>query len=51
MWQFVGEIEYECSSCSSYGEVPIDEFNCECLGGSERSMGDEEIYELSCAFE
>lgn len=51
MWQFVGEIEYECSSCSSYGEVPIDEFNFECLGGSERSMGDEEIYELSCAFE
>ncbi|AAO10816.2 restriction endonuclease [Vibrio parahaemolyticus] len=51
MWQFVGEIEYECSSCSSYGEIPIDEFDCECLGGSERSMGDEEIYELSCAFE
>lgn len=50
MWQFVGEIEYECSSCSSYGEIPIDEFNCERLGGSERSMGEEEIYELSCTF-
>lgn len=51
MWQFVGEIEYECSSCSSYGEIPIDEFDCERLGGSERSMGEEEIYELSCTFE
>ncbi|MGE6380855.1 Restriction endonuclease [Shewanella baltica] len=50
MWKFVGEIQYECSICSSYGEIPIDEFDCECLGGSERSMGDEEIYELSCAF-
>ncbi|HIF9284197.1 TPA: restriction endonuclease [Photobacterium damselae] len=51
MWEFVGEIEYECSSCSSYGEIPIDEFDRECVGGSERSMGDEEIYELSYAFE
>ncbi|MCX9539732.1 restriction endonuclease [Vibrio cholerae] len=51
MWQFVGEIQYECSSCSSYGEIPLDDFDCECLGGSERSMGDEEVYELSCAFD
>lgn len=50
MWQFVGEIEYECSSCSSYGEIPIDEFDCECIGGSERSVGDQEIYQLYCTF-
>ncbi len=51
MWKFVGEIEYECSSCSFYGKIPIDEFDCECVSSSERSMGDEEIYELFCAFE
>ena len=47
MWQFVGEIQYQCSECSSLGAIPIKDFDCECIGGSERSMGDEEIYQLS----
>lgn len=51
MWQFVGEIEYECSKCSSKDSIPIDDFNCECVGGGERSMGNENIYELSYPFE
>jgi restriction system protein len=51
MWQFVGDIEYECIICSSSGEIPIDEFDCECIGGSERSMGVEEIYKLSYSFD
>ncbi|HDZ9241941.1 TPA: restriction endonuclease, partial [Vibrio cholerae] len=51
MWQFVGEIEYECSKCSEKDSIPIENFNCECIGGDERSMGAEEIYELSYPFE
>lgn len=51
MWQFVGDIEYECIICSSSGEIPIDEFDCECIGGSERSMGVEEIYKFSYSFD
>jgi len=51
MWQFVGEIEYECNNCSDIDSTPLEYFNCECIGGDERSMGAEEIYELSCPFE
>jgi restriction system protein len=51
MWQFVGEIEYECSKCSEKDSIPVEDFNCECIGGDERSMGAEEIYELSYPFE
>jgi len=48
MWNFCGDIEYECHKCKIKNTMPIDDFSIECTGGSERSMGAESIYELIC---
>ncbi|RKS23767.1 restriction system protein [Pseudomonas sp. WPR_5_2] len=46
MWNFCGDIEYECHKCKIQNSIPVDDFSIECTGGSERSMGPESIYEL-----
>ena len=51
MWKFSGDIQYTCDSCGDQGDVSVDDFEVNCTGGSERSMGSENIYELSCEFE
>ncbi|WP_448553343.1 restriction endonuclease [Thalassotalea montiporae] len=47
MWQFKGEIEFICNRCSSTDTVPLEYFYRECIGGSERQMGEESVHELS----
>lgn len=51
MWKFSGSIHYTCTNCSDSAEIPVDGFNIECTGGSERQMGAENIYEISYEFE
>lgn len=51
MWKFSGSIHYTCTNCSDSAEIPIDDFNVECIGGDERQMGAENIYEISYEFE
>jgi HJR/Mrr/RecB family endonuclease len=47
MWKFSGTIQYTCTTCSDGAEIPVDDFDIECIGGSERSMGSENIYEIT----
>jgi HJR/Mrr/RecB family endonuclease len=47
MWKFGGEIEFSCENCSTEGNISVDDFSIECIGGSERGMGDEYIHEIS----
>lgn len=51
MWQFCGDINYECEKCADNDLIPISDFCNECIGGSERGMGEENIYELSYEFD
>lgn len=51
MWQFCGDIEYTCGKCADNDSIPVADFVIECIGGSERGMGDENIYELSYEFD
>jgi len=51
MWKFSGAITYTCNGCGDSEEIQIDDFNIECIGGSERQMGAENIYELLYEFE
>ena len=51
MWQFCGDIEYTCKNCGDSDLIPISDFNNDCIGGSERGMGEECIYELSYEFD
>lgn len=46
MWKFSGKINYECSECGHSDAVNIEDFDVECIGGDERGMGAESIYEL-----
>ena len=47
MWKFCGEIEYTCEKCGDSELISVDDFSVECVGGSERGMGQENIYEIS----
>lgn len=47
MWKFCGEIEYTCDKCGDIESISVDDFNIECTSGSERGMGQENIYEIS----
>jgi len=49
MWQFGGKIEYTCNICEKSDEISISEdtFSIDCVGGSERGMGEEYIHEIS----
>lgn len=51
MWKFAGAIQYTCDTCCAHGDVSVDNFDIECLGGSERSMGFESIYGVTYEFE
>jgi HJR/Mrr/RecB family endonuclease len=51
MWQFCGNIECTCEKCGDSDWVPISAFSDECIGGSERGMGEESIYELLYEFD
>lgn len=51
MWKFSGIIEYECDACGDSGEIPIDDFSVECVGGDDRGMGQENIYDVIYEFE
>jgi HJR/Mrr/RecB family endonuclease len=51
MWKFCGEIEYTCGKCGDIESIPVDDFSLEYIGGSERGMGEENIYELSYDFD
>lgn len=50
MWKFCGEIEYTCGKCSDIESIAVDSFNIECIGSSEKGMGQESIYEISYEF-
>jgi restriction endonuclease Mrr len=51
VWKFSGSIQCTCSNCGDSAEVPIDDFNIDNSGGSERQMGSESIYEISYEFD
>ncbi len=51
MWKFSGIIQYTCTACSDSADIPIDDFEIESVGGAERSMGVENIYEIAYEFE
>lgn len=51
MWKFCGSINYQCNRCGASGSIPINDFNIECVGGSERQMGAENIYDLEYEFD
>jgi HJR/Mrr/RecB family endonuclease len=51
MWKFCGEIEYTCGECGDILSIPVDDFSIEYIGGSERGMGQENIYEISYEFD
>ncbi len=48
MLKFCGEIKYTCDKCGDIESIPVDNFIIECIGGSERGMGRENIYAISC---
>ncbi|MBY0569694.1 MAG: restriction endonuclease [Burkholderiaceae bacterium] len=47
MWQFAGEIHYQCDECEEQDVVDIGDFEIECVGSDERQMGPENAYELT----
>lgn len=47
MWKFSGSIEYTCNCCDHVDSISIEDFDIECVGGSERSMGQENIYDIN----
>jgi restriction system protein len=51
MWKFIGSVKYICDKCGDSDSIPIDDFSIDCVGGSERQMGAESIYELAYEFE
>lgn len=51
MWKFCGDIQYTCEQCSNSDSISIENFNVECVGGSDRGMGQENIYEISYEFD
>lgn len=51
MWEFSGSVEYVCDSCGASDEIPITDFTIECVGGSERQMGPENLYDVIYEFE
>lgn len=51
MWKFAGTIQYTCDICGDHGDISVDDFDIECIGGSERSMGSESIYGITYEFE
>ena len=51
VWQFSGNIQYTCSTCGKSEDLPVDDFEIDCIGSSERSMGLENIYGITYEFE
>ena len=51
MWQLCGDIDYTCKKCGNSDLIPISDFSNECFGGSERGVGEENLYELSYEFD
>jgi len=51
MWKFSGSINYICNECGDNDDIPIEDFNIDCVGGSERGMGQENIYEIRYDFD
>lgn len=51
MWEFSGSVEYVCDSCGASDEIPMTDFTIECVGGSERQMGPENLYDVIYEFE
>jgi len=51
VWRFSGNIQYTCNSCGDGAEISVEDFDIECTGGSERSMGSESIYGITYQFE
>ncbi len=51
MWGFSGSVEYVCDGCGASGEVPIVDFSVECVGGGDRQMGPENLYDVIYEFE
>jgi len=51
MWKFCGEIGYTCDKCGDIESIAVDDFSIECVGGSERGMGQENVYEISYEFD
>ncbi len=51
MWEFSGSVEYVCDSCGASDEIPIADFSVECVGGGERQMGPENLYDVMYEFE
>ncbi|MDH4572508.1 restriction endonuclease [Salinicola acroporae] len=51
MWEFSGSVEYVCNSCESKDEISIADFSVECVGGGDRQMGEENLYDVIHEFE
>lgn len=51
VWKFSGTVEYICDSCGASDEIPIEDFSIECVGGDERQMGPENLFDVIYEFE
>ncbi|MEG3345385.1 restriction endonuclease [Pseudoalteromonas sp. B5MOD-1] len=51
MWKFAGNVEYECDVCGDTEEISIEDFSVECIGGDDRGMGLESLYDVVYEFE
>lgn len=51
MWRFAGTINFQCARCGEIDSADITDFDVECVGGDERGMGPESIYELVMGIE
>ena len=50
MWKFSGSVSYVCNGCGDSNEIPVADFSVECVGGSERQMGIESLYDVVYEF-
>ena len=48
MWDQLSPIKCECCICGAIEMVNIEFFSVECLGKTERNMGEEVLYRLAC---
>lgn len=51
MWEFSGSVKYICDSCEASDDILVEDFSIDCVGGGERQMGPENLYDVIYEFE
>jgi restriction system protein len=51
VWKFSGTVKYTCDGCGGSDEIPVEDFSAECIGGDDRQMGTENLYDVIYEFE